>query len=276
MFKSFISFLTKNPFVNSLLLLTYYLLVVLPHEKLGVAIFNAFKNHSRDEYNMIIIVGFIVFSTTVLAFLAKEVLQSPAKNRILAYSILQFILISISFYYLIIVNIECIHFIQYAVFAILAYSLVEKYQDIILLTLIAAIFDEAYQYFYLSPQRTNYYDFNDIVLDLIGAGSGIIILYIYGFTNKVKKGLSLVSMMFFIFSLLVILAFTLQFLWVNPTDNSIDLLTLIRVPEEGFWTFLNFDVVYHVLKPWEGILLVTLLSFFYLSIDYKKTTTENH
>ncbi len=270
MLRPFTFFLSRSPWLNSLILVGYFLLVVLPHELLGVAISKAFKSYSRDFYNNTVIFLFLVGSILLVFIIAKQIRKSVEKTKLFTYLFFHTLLIGLSFYYLIIVNIECIHFIQYAMFAILAYPLLRNFLDVVLLSLMASIIDEAYQYFYLSPQRTNYFDFNDIVLDLIGAGTGIIILYIYTYRSKKKKSIRPMTVLFAVFSTLIALAFFFKLLWVNPTVDSVELWTLIRIPEESFWTFLNFDIVYHVLKPWEGLILVAFLSIFYLSIEFPR------
>ncbi len=269
--RPFIFFLTKNPQLNRILLLGYFLLVVLPHEFIGVHISKLFKDYSRTFYNNTISILFLFGSMLVLVALTKQLIKLNKKVGPIIYLVINFGLMAASFYYLIIVNIECIHFIQYGLFALLAFPIFRHFLDIILMGLMAATLDEAYQYFYLSPQRTNYFDFNDLVLDLIGLGMGIIILYIYNYRSKKKGIIRLTTILFSIFCILIGGLFVFDFLWINPTESSVDLWTIIRIPEEGFWTFLNFDVVYHVLKPWEGLIILSLLSLFYWSIELQKT-----
>jgi len=77
---------------------------------------------------------------------------------------------------LFVINIESVHYVQYAIGAILIFSLVEHYFVALFLAFLVGVFDEAYQYFYLAPEGTAYYDFNDIITNLLGAAFGLLIL----------------------------------------------------------------------------------------------------
>ena len=77
-------------------------------------------------------------------------------------------------YLLFVSNIEAVHYPQYAILAIMIYALTGgETVSVVLATLLGAI-DEANQYFILYAGRSDLYmDYNDIILNLLGAVFGI-------------------------------------------------------------------------------------------------------
>lgn len=180
---------------------------------------------------------------------------------------------------LIIVNIEIIHFIQYAFLAILLFPLSKKFfATIVLVTFLGAI-DEAYQYYFLSPDRTNYYDFNDVILNLLGAAMGMIFLRshigINTLLNDSAQSFKKIWFYYF-FSCSVMTLLIWQKDLVQRFFNAINLdldwaefgAILIRIPTTSFWTEIPPKILYHAVQPFEGFIIVTILLFIF-SFLYK-------
>lgn len=265
----FLNYLAKHKLINMLILCSYYLMIVLPHEKVGLAISAIFEPYSRDFYNGVIGVISIVLVVLVCILLSNNIAKHSQKKKLIIYLCIQALLFLSGYYYLMIVNIEMIHFIQYAIFALIAYPLISHYPQLLIFTVFAGAFDEAYQYFYLSPERTNYYDFNDVILNTIGAGTGILILFTLNYFSVWKGGSKWVYISASIIVCLIILAFPLGYLYLYPRDDTNNLFALIREIPESFWSKVGKDIVYHIIRPWVGILITILLILFYSGINYK-------
>ena len=185
----------------------------------------------------------------------------------------------VSFNMLIIVNIEIIHFIQYAALAILLFPLSKSFFTTIVLVMFLGAIDEAYQYYYLSPQRTNYYDFNDVILNLLGAGVGMIFLRSH---TRIKTLLidnveSFRKIWITYFSICLLIALLIwQKDLVQRVINFLGLeldwagfgAVLIRIPTTRFWTEIPPQIFYHVVQPFEGFIIITILLFIF-SFLYK-------
>jgi hypothetical protein len=78
-------------------------------------------------------------------------------------------------HYLIVNNIERIHFPQYAMLALLLGLSLRNEMLIFFVTTFAGFVDEFLQ-FAMDPMKTNYLDFNDIVLNILGAAAGVVLL----------------------------------------------------------------------------------------------------
>jgi len=167
------------------------------------------------------------------------------------------------------VNVEAIHFLQYGVFAILCFPLIKNYSLTLAYTTLAGAIDEMYQFYYLAPERTEYYDFNDVIINLIGAVFGLILIrslnrpsYRYSFKSfinsnhfKVFLGLAIVIIGLFISGILI---------KVYEPENVYAKFWLIRKQSIGFWKEIpRFNFRYHIVQPWEGIGIVALLMVLY-------------
>ena len=252
-------YFAKRTILNTLLIIIYYLLVVLPHESFGAWIARTLDEPlGRDTYNLIIM-GMGVTGFAGYLFLIWNGTKSKSYSKSTwSYLILTLLLIIYCVNVLMVVNVEIIHYVQYAILAILLFPLAQNYQLTLLYTTIFGAIDEAYQYLVLAPEKSNYYDFNDVFIDMIGATLGLILIRAYGIRDKETTDPFYKNSVFIpilgIISL-VILSFFLGWtsLYVDP---NIDIpFPLIKKVKSGFWTIIPPNVKFHVVRPWEWILL---------------------
>ena len=144
----FIQWLSDHRWYNILLLIAYYLLVVLPHEQVGLFATWLFSSFSREQYNLIILILSICFAVSIGIFTVKKITLHPERYRVIFFSLISLVLIAYSFQVLFVVNIEAIHFIQYGIFAILCFPLVRHYTRTLIWATLAGAVDEGYQFFF--------------------------------------------------------------------------------------------------------------------------------
>ena len=274
---NFIHWLQQRRWLNLFFVLAFFLLVVLPHEQVGLLIAEAFKKHSRDTYNFVILVvgilGLAIYSVPVV----KNIFKGKHKSLKLFYLIVTLLLIILSINTLMVVNVEIIHFVQYALMAILLFPLIGNYGETLFWTTFLGAIDEAYQYFYLSPERTDYYDFNDVIINLLGGALGLILLRcldigIHNPFRKIHIGRPLMA----IGALLVIISvlWATGILGFYPQDQHAPLFLLVRVPATDFWSVVHPQVTYHVVRPLEGVIAIAVLLVFYSNLG-KTDKTSN-
>jgi len=265
-----INWLKQRPLVNLILLLIYFLLVVLPHEQVGLLTVKIFGNLERSTYNLVITIlaSSLLLSATFIFF--KRIINHPQKKLIGFYLITTTLLAVLCFKILFVINIEFVHFVQYAVFAILCFPLTLSYSQTLIWATLAGALDEAYQYFYLAPDRTNYYDFNDVIINLIGAAFGLIIIKII---NPVYKKFDWKNFLWspllyslVILSMLIGIAFATNFLGLYPTDTEASYLLVKKMPTQ-FWSIEYPEIVYHILLPFEGLFIMMGLFLFYSGLE---------
>jgi len=265
--------LSHHKGINIIIIIIYYLLVVLPHEQVGlftVKFFNKQLKLSRDNYNLLIasiaILGLLLYAGIFI----KNVRKSEAKRKISLYMVATVFLAVLIMKTLFVINIEVVHYVQYAVFSILFFPLVRNYWHTLVWATLAGSLDEAYQYFYLAPHRTDYYDFNDVLTNLIGAAFGLVFLRAYDIKGGIAGWQSFLKSSTFIallISVLVVAGFYFSgILQIYPNEDSDAMYTVVRVVPSWFWTFAPPNVIYHIALPLEGIILTVLLWLFYIPL----------
>ncbi len=264
--KAFIQYLQERKGLNLLIAFIYFLLVVLPHEQVGLLTVKIFGGFSRDTYNAIILGVSLLGLSLYLVPILKNVLKDK-RWWTLFYLISSILFSVISFKTLVVINIEVVHFLQYAMMAILLFPLISNYHLTLFYTTLLGALDEAYQYFYLAPQRTDYYDFNDVIINLLGATFGLLFLRAFHIPNQKFFWRSPIFLGCCGLIVLLIGLYASGILPVYPVDAAIQPLSLLvkKVPD-GFWSVVHPNVTYHVIQPLEGLLLTFFLWLFYKKI----------
>lgn len=238
-----------------------------------------------------ITVGIIAAALLIILIIYQFI---KGKKRIIS-SIYWLILIAsvmLAFRLLITAPIEIIHFPQYALLSFLIAKAVDPERkklwivSILFWVTLMGILDETNQYFYLTRHYTKYYDFNDFMLNEIGAAVGLMLYY--GFKEIQKKELKfstvINSLGFKIVSVIIIVYLSLSLsgiLHLSPNaeipaatftnDNGLLQIYLERVPGLlGSWQERDLGGYIYTLTPFNGILLMLvfgfLLSFYRYSI----------
>lgn len=138
------------------------------------------RDHTR-------IIAFIIWFLVCIFILIECFKRKNRLSTIVAW-LIAFTAMLLSMTYITTTNVEMIHFLQYAILAYLLSLAFDRDRSIWpLLTLMfmttgLGIIDELNQYFFLTVNNSNYIDFNDFVLNQIGACGGL--LARYGFRNS--------------------------------------------------------------------------------------------
>lgn len=281
MIEKLLYFLKSHPPQNVAIAILFYLLVVLPHEQVGKVIAWIFDGHmTRHDYNLTIAAASVAGLLGYGYLLVKKTRQDSALRDHIALYLLATVVLSVAcFKLLIIINIEVVHFVQYAAVAILVFPLVRRYGETVLWCTLLGALDEAWQYFYLAPHRTNYYDFNDVIINLLGSVYGLLLVRAASpaFAAPVRaqfwKSPPLYAALGLIGLVLVAMQLGLMCLYA-PAYGRMRLWSLIREPQEGFWTTVHPQVTFHVVQPIEGLVVLGLLLWFYAGLGRPVSTAQ--
>ncbi len=272
--KELMNWLISNKLRTFLISLVYFSLVIFPHEWVGLRINKAFSGIPRSSYDQIILIVFLIFFAIIFLSVFQKIRTHPLRGKLLLC--LGFTMMCIFFVnsYLFVINIESVHYVQYAVGVILVFALCEHYFVSLFLACLIGIFDESYQYFYLAPERTDYFDFNDVITNLLGAGLGLILLRIFQIRQKVKPRIIRNGFLIPLLSLVALVSIALgtKILSVYPSDDS---FMLVKKIQEGWWTTVPPDVTFHVVQPLEGLLIISLLFLIYFFCFSSKIAEKN-
>ena len=268
-----IGWFSKNRFWNICVVTIYYLLVVLPHEEVGQFLAKTLDEPlGRTKYNQLVLSLGIVGSIGYLILIGFGIKNHRKRLKtVLLYLTTTFLFIFVAIKILMVVNIEMIHLVQYGLLTLLLFPLFADFKTTLFFSIILGGLDEAYQYWVLTPLSTDYYDFNDLIINLLGTALGLILLFANGLKAKlpiIEWYQSPVSIITFILSLFLLLFYFNGILSIYPIDGQIQPpLLFIRNIQPDFWTIAEPDIKFHVLRPFWGILIGILLYFFYRRID---------
>ncbi len=268
-----ITWLRDRPILNIILAGIFYLLVTLPHEQVGIFIAGIFKGMPRPEYDLIILcLASVIFLFYILPLL-RTILKNRDRNLILFFLLVTVALTILSINTILIVNIELIHFIQYAALAILFFPLTMRYTDTLFWVTFLSAIDEAYQYWFIAPERTNYYDFNDLIINMLGVVFGLLTIRstqkVHALAKNDKrpfvKNPILVGSIAMIVITLLLFAFNIMDVYPNSEDPQAPML-LIKKVETTFWSVIHPKITYHIVRPMEGLVILVMLFIFYLPL----------
>ena len=261
-------------FRYTLLLILYYIAVVIPHEYVGVFLANIFLPDHRAAYNWTMLIGVILIITTT-AMIVRKSIQKQDIPLIGSYFSLNVILAILCVNMLFVLNVEVVHFIQYAVFAILCFQVTKRYYATAIVSTFAGAGDELFQYVVLTPDKNMYYDFNDVIINAVGVGFGLILMRVFRpavihFTWRrfFKSPLFSTLMLFFT---LIIVGFLTEFLSYGPDDQA---AFVFLKDEYDFWFVTHPNIKFHIVKPIEAIFILLPLIIFYSYLEKGSPSIE--
>ena len=270
----FFQYLHKHKILSGLLVLAYSLSIIFLHDtfvKVSVVVMN---NYSLPVYNVWVRnvfggLGFLLF----IVLLVKS-FRNQQKFLLLFYLLSISVLMGVHASFLFEMNIEIIHAIEYALLALLMYSLTGKYGAAIIFCIPVMLIDEWRQYLVLYPGYTQYFEFNDIVMDILGCGFAMLTLKIFMIEFRDKpielfytraEFIFLVLLVFSFFILLKTCVFSTHIKYA--CSNTLIPLSLLENPD-SFWQVHSFTKAkYHVLSPVNGMIAITALCLFFMGLD---------
>ena len=262
--KKYLTWLGGHRNANILILCTYFLAVVLPHKRFGTFINEVlFKGVSRDDSNLLVALlffglfmgfGLMLMRNSRSLHFDRWLLMAFVINTILAVALVHVLFVN---------NIEMVHYPQYFLLTFLLFPLLNNYTQTMIVAVVLGVLDESYQYFYLAPMDTSYYDFNDILTDLVGVVFGLLFLRSLGLRSTAGYSWKSSPATLAIGGLVLFLvtALATDFLSIYPSDTSTFQL-LQKIPPD-FWSHVPPKVKYHVMLPMEGSLIVIAAMVFF-------------
>jgi len=177
-------------------------------------------------------------------------------------------------------NIEAIHYPQYAILAVLLFALTGSFAQTILWATLGGLLDEGYQYFYLyAGRKWIYMDFNDVILNSVGAGLGLVMLYVAGVhAARWRRGgparprplyASPAGIAIGAFAVGCIALYSAGLLRVLPAAETHPWTIVLRRcgPAKAFWNPMNWGKTFHEVQPWEWVVVSIVLISFYALLD---------
>lgn len=172
--------LSGRPWIALTLAAAYTVLIVWSHEAIQQAAFRAYDRFTRERVNVVVQMVGAALLILVVRFAVRAVRKSSQRSVSIAYGLLTAALIAASTLWLLFTDIEVVHFPQFAILAMLIFPAARCYTRTMFFTTLLGFADEAFQYYVSHPNWHIHLDFNDIILNVIGAGAGCLLLFLGG------------------------------------------------------------------------------------------------
>lgn len=273
--------LSKRRIFAALLAAGYLAAVVFPHKEVSRAFDWMAEFFSFKVYNSALFAIFFSLMLVLWIFILKKIWRNEQRRVKVAFWLFTAALVIASYQVLIVASVEAIHFIQYAILAIPVFALTLSFGETVFWVTLMGTLDEAYQYFVLYPDnREVYFDFNDIVLNLIGAAIGAVMIFTLSNVGSFPRLRTLnsrgsnrtpplVAASLLLAGLLLVSSGVLTL--YPKADASEAQITLSHKPAPSqFWEKPKKGKPFHILHPAEGLVLAALLIPCYSFMDRVK------
>lgn len=252
----------------------YFAAVVLPHEEVSKVSIWLQNRLSLRLYDALISAFGGGVAIALSPLVVASIRRGARRGLQVFYWCFTAFLVGASYNTLLVANLESIHYPQYALLAVPVFALTTSFgQTVLAITLLGAI-DEAYQFFVL--ENWKYFDFNDIILNLVGGGIGVLLVFTFSTRRpaaRTRRLWRLVRSPLFLATFLVVAAgfllYLLGLLKLYPGPDAAGAwIVLSKVASsDAFWITLPWGRKYHVLTPIEGLVLAGVLTGCYAFMD---------
>ena len=271
--KKALQWLHDNRSINISIVVFLSILYPLIHDTASKPFNWAVAQFGHKTFHLYLNVFFIVILISLVYLLYSKIKVHPERKHLCIYGSATLLCILTAYATLMPYRSEGIHFIQYGLLGIIVTPLAPSLFYAIVLTTFVGYLDEYYQYFITEKY---YLDFNDLVLNIFGSAMGVIIAYglwrrpttegqKYNFKNIWGTPYSAIFML-----ALIVLA-GLGFGYFSVFIDASEVYPLARHTEEifdrDFWYTVSFDVTWHRIRTYPGLLIMCLLPLLYLRID---------
>ena len=268
-----LNWLKQNKTVNISLVLIYGVSLIFLHDYFVRLSVNSMNSLSLPVYNKVVLIVSICGGLSVLASLLYMLYKAEEyRSRKLFFLLATSISIALHYKFLFEMNIEVVHVLEFTLLAVLLFPLTGSFGASVIFTLPFIFVNEWYQYVVLYPTYIHYYEFNDIVIDLLGCGMAMVFLWISGAKsnrNSVSffKQPGIISLIL-INLIVVILLATCVFAFYPGDKCENTFLILNQLPNPHlFWQTHVYGAIYHVMNPIEGLVAICCVCLFFSLID---------
>lgn len=260
-------FLQQHRLLNVALVLAYTVFILHGHDtfvQLSVVVMNKL---SLQVYNQRVLQLMMAVGAFFLVNTLYNLWQQPAQWRTkLTFLLVCFAALAVHVAVLFEMNIEIIHVAEYIVLVLLLFPFSRSIGASLVYALPIMTADELNQYLLLYPNYNKYFELSDILLDLLGAGTFLLLLHIGGLPLRpAKHHYAQWALLAFIgLPVLGLGTKVLAFTAAEAASHTVFIFNRLEQPER-FWQVHAFTGArYHVLLPFEGIALILLVCVLFM------------
>ncbi len=269
MLSSTARWLTAHRHLHLVILATIYVCGVLGHDEVSKPIIWFKDQTSIKTLNVVMygVVGTLVITAGLKGYLLWE--THPFRRMLSNCWLLTFGLAILANFTIIPFKAELVHFIQYALIGFLIVPLVKNLSTVLYLGIWLGFLDELYQYIGLVKL---YFDYNDVILNIIGTAFGVLIAWSVLPVRRTSSaqdhrgpfyawlGFNILTAVLFFFGIInFFMDQGFPYWYRGPLKDYPDFFWQLRSNIAGPW---------HLITPYEGILLIILLPLLYWPLRY--------
>lgn len=259
--------------LNVALLLAYVAFILFGHAPFVRVSISVMTALTLPVYNLVVAAltaSFgIAFVALMLFFLRK---YGPDRSRQIFYLVSIVLLLVLHHMLLFEMNIEVIHAALYAGLALVLFPFTRSPGATIVLAMPVMMVDEWYQYIVLYPEHVLYFDFNDILMDMLGSATMLCGIWVMGVRLNspdrpflLRKEAIMLAFLVGCYLLAVCTCLVAQFP-DNGCDHTWLVLNRLYDPLQ-FWRAHPFTGrVYHAMPPAAGMVVITLAAIFFMGM----------
>jgi len=277
-----IAWLSERRLLTVALASAYLAVVILFHRSVSGIFDWLSEKLSFKIYDDLIFLMSLMAMVFCGVFLLMKIVRRERRCQKIAYCLFTAFLVVVSYETLVVFNVENIHFPQYAILALPVFALLKHFGATVFWVTLFGVLDEAYQYFVLFRNNyATYLDFNDIVLNLIGAGIGVALIYTLSdlksesstlhanSPGKWNKFVILAVAAFILFGGILLYAAGILRLYPEANGPNSPILLSMVPPPTRFWENPTHGKPFHIFHPVEGMFFSAILIICYSLMNYR-------
>lgn len=273
MIQNGINWLHNHKWINLMLVVLYVVFVVFAHDAFVQLSIVAMESLSLPVYNAVVAIIALVLLLS-LVFVVVRAYSSKMTINKSGIPFLAVVLVGLIVHFFVFteMNIEFIHAAEFGLLGFLLYPLLGRFGAVGIVALPILCLDEWYQYQVLYPGYVEYFDFNDLQLDLLGIGLVLSLIKTFDVSLNNSRAILIRPETFTLLLYILVASGLIRFgiLATYPesaTENTWLVLNQISEPY-GFWRLHPDNLTtYHVLEPIMGSVVVFSWCAFYLLMD---------
>ncbi len=274
MIQQLLHWLHKHPLLNLTFAVVYFVFIFFMHDplvKVSVLIMNSL---SLPIYNKVIAAIFLLSLLLFIVFMFTQLRKNTEnRSRKIFYLIITATLMIVHFNTMFEMNIEIIHSLEFTFLAFLLYPLTGRYGAAILFAIPFMLVDEWHQYQILYPDSVEFFEFNDIMMDMYGCAMTMLLLMVAKVSVPQKPVMVFKRAEFYtLIAGMVIAVLLVQFGYValyaaDKCDHTLLVLNTLKEPQPFWRQFPGREVIYHAMQPIESFFAIPLMALFYFGLD---------
>lgn len=258
------------------LALAYGLATSLPHEGVNNGVLRLQQLLGRGRFVALAGAFGLALGVGIVALVGRALRRGGARRPLLAGSLVVAAALAASQVLLVSVVSEGVHFVQYAGLVLLLVPWIGRVGESMLWATLVGFLDESYQFWILHRDWGVYLDFNDILLNAVGAAlGGLVAAAALGLreAREAPRWRRAGSLGFAVFAGGLALGWALAAagriaLAPGPAATGAWLLLERGAPSPSFWTFADWaQKRYHVLAAGEGAAFLAIAALLFALAD---------